>query len=230
VVPALRALGVERLDLVAASHGDLDHRGGLPAVVSALPVGRIWLPRGASADPAFAELRARAAAAGVPVEEHGSGDAVQSFGDLRIAALWPPESRSSGSSGAAASRNSRSLVLRVETSHAQVLLPGDLDAAAEQALVASGAALASEVLLTPHHGSRTSSSARFLAAVDADLAIVSAPCAGRFDLPHGEVRARLRAAGLALWWTGRDGAVLVELGATPWARGWRRDVAPACER
>ena len=65
VVPALVALGVARLDVVAASHADLDHRGGLPAVLEAVPVGRLWLPRGALGDPGFRELRALARRLGV---------------------------------------------------------------------------------------------------------------------------------------------------------------------
>jgi len=67
------------------------------------------------------------------------------------------------------------------------------------------------VLALPHHGSRTSSSAPFLAAVGAEVVTASAPCGGRYAMPHPDVVARARAHGLPLWWTGRDGALLIGL-------------------
>jgi competence protein ComEC len=209
VVPALRALGVRRLDLLVASHADLDHRGGLAAVLEAVPVGELWLPYGGAHDADFGALLAAAARAGVPVGERGLGSPPRRIGDLRVVPLWPPP----GTAGA--SRNDRSLVLRVETHGARVLLPGDIDARTERTLVAAGADLRADVLALPHHGSDTSSSRVFLRAVEASVAIASAPCQGRFGMPHPGVLERAREAGLPVWWTGRDGAVLVALGPRP---------------
>lgn len=215
VVPALRALGVERLDLVVASHADLDHRGGLPAVLAALPVARLWLPHGGLRDAGFAELLAAARRAGVAVEEQGAGGRPLRAGDLAVVPLWPPRDPR------APARNDRSLTLRIEVAGRRVLLPGDLEADAEARLLAAGGALRAEILKLGHHGSRTSSSAPWLAAVGAELAVASAPRAGRFGMPHPEVVARARAAGAAVWWTGRDGAVLIGLEPVLHARGWR---------
>lgn len=216
VVPALRALGVRRLALVAASHADLDHRGGLEAVIREVETGRLWLPWGALRDPAFASLAAAARARGVAVEERGAGAPPVRFGDLHVATPWPPRE-----GGEAGDDNARSLVLRVEVGGRVVLLPGDLEAAAEAALVASGAELGADVVKLAHHGSRTSSTRALLEAAGGAVAIASAPRSGRFGMPHPEVVARAHDAGYAVWWTGRDGAVLVQLGPTLWARGWR---------
>jgi competence protein ComEC len=135
--------------------------------------------------------------------------------------LWPPR----GEAARGLRDNDRSLVLRVELEGegTRVLLPGDIEAAAEAALVAAGAPLAADVLKLPHHGSRTSSGAVFLARVGAALAIASAPCLGRFAMPHTEVRRGAAAAGASLWWTGRDGAVVVSLSRPLVGRG----LAPA---
>ncbi len=220
VAPALAALGVERLDLVVVSHGDLDHRGGVPAILAAVPVGEVWVPLGAAADPTFDRIRAAARSRGVAIHERGAGAPTVSLGDLRVATLWPPV-ESQGRS-----RNDRSLVLKIEVAGHSVLLPGDLEAEAERDLIHLGLDLHAEVLVLPHHGSRTSSSEKFLDAVGAIVAIASAPCDGRFGMPHREVIDRARAVGLSLWWTGRDGAVLVGLGdrITAWGfadpRGW----------
>ncbi|RIK97219.1 MAG: hypothetical protein DCC71_21865, partial [Proteobacteria bacterium] len=135
---------------------------------------------------------------------------------LAIETLWPPRDAPRG-----ASSNARSLVLRVSVAGRTVLLPGDVEAASEAALIAARAPLRADVLKLAHHGSRTSSSAAWLGAVDGAIAIASAPRFGRFGMPHPEVIERLRAARYALWWTGRHGAVLVGLDPVVWVRGWR---------
>jgi competence protein ComEC len=209
VLPALAALRVDRLDLLALTHADLDHRGGAPAILRGLPVARLWLPHGGREAPGFAAVLAAAHERGVPVAERGSrGEALELDG-LRVETLWPPpHARWRG--------NDASLVVRVTAAGGRVLLPGDLSVDAERALVASGADLRADLLLLPHHGSRTSSSAALLEAVGGVAAIASAPCQGRFRMPDPHVEERVRAHGYTLWWTGRDGAVLAALAGRPW--------------
>jgi competence protein ComEC len=220
VVPALAALGIRRLDLAVVTHGDLDHRGGIPAVLRRLPVAEVWLPHGGSGSGRFDAVLAAARARGVPLRERGAGSAPAAVGGLLVTPLWPPPG------AAPASHNNRSLVVRIDAAGRRVLLPGDLEASAEAALLASGADLRADVIKLAHHGSRTSSSAAFLAAVDAAVAVVSAPCGGRFGMPHPEVLRRTRAHALSVWWTGRDGAVLVGLGGPFTAFGFADPVAP----
>ena len=215
VLPALGALGVRRLDLLVVSHADLDHRGGVPAVLMALPVGRVWLPPGGRSDPALSAVMDAARAREVPVLERGRGAAALRLGDLRVVPLWPPLRRPGGS------RNEGSLVLRIDVAGRRVLLPGDLGVASERVLLEAAHELPADVLKLPHHGSRTSSSDAFLAAVAADLVVASAPRFGRVGMPHAAVVERVGRNGAALWWTGRDGAVAVALGPTLWARGFR---------
>ena len=241
VLPALAALGVARLDLVVASHADRDHRGGLPSVLAALPVGALWLPQGSAGEPGFARVRAAARARGVLVQERGAG-ASWRRGDITLRGLWPPRNFEG-------TRNARSLVVRAELAGHTVLSMGDLDAAGEAALLAmefaelrrdgvradftttrrdgvraanrfaatrrdgvrEGAHLRASLLKLGHHGSRSSSSAPFLRAVAPRLAVVSAAARGRFGFPHPVVRARLGALAIPWAWTGRDGALLVGL-------------------
>jgi competence protein ComEC len=218
-VPALAALAVERLDVLIVSHGDLDHWGGAPAVLDAVSVGEIWVPHGAVADPALRPLWDAARAKRIPVVEKGADSPAAAVGDLRIEPLWPVPGAEQRS------RNDRSLVVRIELAGHSILLPGDLEAGAELDLVSSGVDLESEVIALAHHGSRTSSTDRFLEAVGATVAIASAPCGGRFGMPHAEVLARARRGGLSVWWTGRDGAVMIGLGKplAVWGYGDRID-------
>jgi competence protein ComEC len=214
VLPALGALGIDGLALVVASHADLDHAGGLGAVLGAVPVERLWLPPGGRSEPGFAALVAMARARGIALEERAAEDPPLVLGDLRIETLWPRRG------AARRSRNDASLVLRVEVAGRVVLLPGDLEAAGERGLVAARGALRADVLKLGHHGSRTSTHAAWLRAVAPALAIVSAPRHGRFGMPHAEVVARLVEQELPWCWTGRDGAVLVELEGRLRARGF----------
>lgn len=223
VRPALAALGVERLALFAVSHADLDHRGGAAAVLEGVPVDLLWLGEGALDDPAFADLLAAARRHGVPVATRARGDAPVALGDLVVEVLWPPPV---GESPHALSDNDRSLVLRVSVAGgARVLLPGDVEGAGESGLLAAPGALAADVLKLPHHGSRTSSGDALLRAAGAAIAIASAPCLGRFGMPHPEVAARVARGPTSLWWTGRDGAVAISL-APPFAvRGFAEPIS-----
>lgn len=213
VVPALRALGVERLDALVVTHADLDHRGGAAAVLDALPVGELWVPHGFDPDLGSALAR-RARAHGARLCMRGADTPPQRLGDLEIEVLWPPPE-------VAGPRNERSLVLRVAVAGRSLLLTGDAGRATEAALLARGARIRSDVLKVGHHGSDGGSDPAFLAAVRAALALVPAPFPGRRGLPAAPALARLEAAGARVTWTGRDGAVLVGLGSPLVLRTWR---------
>ena len=215
VVPALFALGVTRLDVVVATHADADHRGGLEAVLARVPVGELWLPARGRDDPEFAPLVTQALERGTRVVERGAGDAPLRLGDLLVKSIWPPRT------GDGLSRNERSLVIRVEKDEFSVLLTGDIGVKSERLLIESGIDLRSTVLKVGHHGSRGSSSRRFLDAVNPAVAIVSAGCHTRRSLPSQEALARLSSSGAVLWWTGRDGAVVVPMDEPLRVLSWR---------
>ena len=107
--------------------------------------------------------------------------------------------------------NSRSCVLRVQTAHGAVLLTGDIEARDETALLAGGQELAARVALVPHHGSRTSSTPRFVAAIGAEHVVFTVGYGNRFGHPKAEVFERY--AGARRWRTDHDGAVTVLLDA-----------------
>jgi competence protein ComEC len=111
----------------------------------------------------------------------------------------------------AARRNNQSCVLRVAAGGAAMLLTGDIERAAEAVLVREN--LKADVLLVPHHGSRTSSSDGFIAAVAPRWAVVPAGYRNRFGHPARDVLERYAAAGVHVLQTDRDGAVRVVLKA-----------------
>lgn len=195
IAPYLRAAGVGRLDAMVVTHNDNDHAGGAASVLENVEVGTLLhsLP---SAHPLLSAVEgARRCAAGAAWDWDG----------VRFAILHPADA-----AAAARKSNDLSCVLKVSAGGRAMLLTGDIEKPAEAELLErSSAALAADVLLVPHHGSRTSSTAAFLAAVQGSFAVVPAGYRNRFGHPNQEVLDRL--AGLRILRTDRDGAVTVRL-------------------
>jgi len=197
VVPMLRGQGIDRLDMMILSHEDLDHLGGALTVLETFEVRALAssLPP-AHALHALAPQTARCAA-GTRWEWDG----------VRFEFLHPP------AGWEAARRNNQSCVLRVQTAGGAMLLTGDIERLAESVLLEK--ALKADVLLVPHHGSRTSSSEAFIDAVAPRWAVVPAGYRNRFGHPTREVLARYEGAGVRVLRTDLDGGVQVLLGSGP---------------
>jgi competence protein ComEC len=132
------------------------------------------------------------------------------LGDACIEVLHPPQ----GAVTVTGDANNNSIVLRVSTAGGAMLLTGDIELAAELSLLSrTPRHLAADVLLVPHHGSRTSSSATLLAAVQPRDAIVSCGWKNRYRMPHPEVIGRLEALGARIWRTDWHGAITVTIDA-----------------
>ena len=220
LVRGLRALGVRAIDVLAVTHGDLDHRAGAARVMRAFPVEELWLPSAAAQDAPLIGLAATARERGTQIRWLSAGARELDRGDLDIEILWPPLAPPRGLE---LSRNETSMVLRVIIDDLVFLFAADIGSGVEKALAdARGRQLAAGILKVAHHGSRRSSSADFLDAVSPEIAVVSAPCDPTRGLPSAAALERLRLAGASLWWTGRDGAVAVSRGATGGisVRGW----------
>ena len=178
VVPLLRARGDRRLDLLMLSHRDSDHVGGARTVLGALEVGAL----SSSLEDGHPLLD------GVPgVQRCVAGQRWQWDG-VDFAVLHP----AAEDYARAVRPNAMSCVLRISGGGRSALLTGDIEREQESALVVQGAPLASDVLVAPHHGSKTSSSAAFLDAVHPRIAVFQAGYRNRFGHPAAEVLERYR--------------------------------------
>ena len=190
VLPALRAHGVRRIDTLVISHGDNDHAGGADAVRAGLPVGRTVAPA------AWARPGMQPCLAGQGWHWQG----VQ-FTWLHPTPYFPYL------------RNDSSCVLRIEAAGASALLPGDIGRHVEARLAKLPAAqVRSDVLVVPHHGSDTSSSLDFLAAVRPTLGLLPVGHDNRFGLPKQIVLDRYDRYATQLLDSATSGAVRLRLG------------------
>ena len=211
LVPLLRALG-ERLDVLMLSHSDSDHTGGAPAVLAAQPQARLT----GSIAPETAPQALR------PVQPCLAGQRWRWDGvDFEV--LHPEQPAAARSAkGQRPKTNAQSCVLRISAAAGtSALLTGDIERAQEQALLARGAPLASDLLLLPHHGSKTSSSGPFLDAVRPRSAWAQSGYRNRFGHPAPEVVQRLQERGIALVGS-------VHCGAATWSSAQPDQVQ--CER
>ena len=197
VVPFLRATGIARLDTMFITHNDIDHTGGAISVLDNVEVGDFR----SSLDPAHPVLTFARGAQPCRAGEAWIWDGV------RFELLHPTRE----DAAAARRTNNQSCVLKVTAGAHAMLLTGDIEKQAEAALVARGG-LAAQVLLAPHHGSRTSSTADFLAAVRPAMAVIPVGYRSRFGHPHRDVLARYAALDARVLRTDLDGAVTVHLG------------------
>lgn len=206
VVPVIRALGIRGLDVVVLTHADIDHAGGLAAVLGALPVRELWLNPGTARHPVVAQ--ARHGARGDPALRWVlAGDAARDLGATRLEVLHPPED------APGLDENDASVALRVAYAGRAVLFTGDSEAAGEALLVArERPRLRADVLQAPHHGSRTSSTHALLAAVLPSHVVVSAGEDNRFGFPHPDVMARYADYGAVALRTDREGLIRMRLG------------------
>jgi competence protein ComEC len=194
VLPLLRAQGVGQLDELILSHRDTDHVGGADAVLDGLPVLQVR----SSLEPAHGLRRKAARHLACEAGQHWVWDGV------RFEVLHPQP----GPPAPQARPNTLSCVLKVTDAQGRsALLTGDIEAEQEAQLVAHSAPkLAAEVLIVPHHGSQTSSTAAFLQAVNPRVAVIQVAYRSRFGHPHAAVLARYAQAGIPVVRTDHCGA------------------------
>ncbi len=203
LLPSLRARGIDRLDKLVISHADEDHIGGAQTLLRELKVTETL----ASLPPDH-PLRpnTRACHQGQAWEVDGVHFEVLHPTD-------PPAPKPARSAGSPT--NAMSCVLAVTAPGGRVLLTGDLEAPQERELVErlGPASLRSDVLIVPHHGSKTSSSPEFLAAVAPRQAIFQLGWRNHYRHPHPGVLQRYEQAAIPILRTDRDGAIQIALSA-----------------
>ncbi|MDH4126162.1 MAG: DNA internalization-related competence protein ComEC/Rec2 [Gammaproteobacteria bacterium] len=199
VLPYLAHRGVRELDRLLVSHADLDHAGGVGAILDSLPVHEVL------AGEPLAGVRTLPCRAG----QNWSYDGVE------FEVLYPPLL-------ADVEGNNRSCVLQLSVGEHRLLLTGDIEASAEQELTRTRSLLAVDAVVVPHHGSRTSSTPPFVEALQASIAIVSSGYNNHWGLPKPDIVQRWQAAGADVLNTATAGAIELSLCAASGLESIRR--------
>lgn len=198
VVSFLEQQGVEELAAVVCSHAHEDHAGGLAGVLAVYPTQAVYAPTRTYSSKCYDDFLYYVDQQGLTVTIPEPGDSF-ALGDATVTVLGPVKSYPD--------TNNTSLVLRVDYGDTRFLFTGDMERDAEQDLLDSGADVQTDVLKVGHHGSDTSTSYRFLYAVNPEAAVISVGAGNSYGHPHDEPLSRLRDAGAVLYRTDNLGTV-----------------------
>ncbi len=194
---ALRRNHIGRIDLIVATHGDIDHVGGFDGVVDRHAIGRVWVPDQPDLGEELAGLLEDAARLGIPVDRVTDGISYRA-GAITLTTLGPRRRY--------ATRNDGSIVLWVVADRT-LLLPGDIEAIAQRELPP----LEPDILLVPHHGSG-STDPEWLEATVGDLAVISVG-PNTYGHPASETLAVLADCDTAVRMTMDEGDITIPLGS-----------------
>ena len=202
VSAALRALDVDRLDLVIVSHPHADHLGQFDRVLGSVDVDEVWWSGSATTTRTFERALAALEASTADYQEPRTGDRAM-VGPVLLEVLHPADGAPLGD------LHDAMLVVRLTYGDVRFLFTGDAETPVEARMLRGPAGVRADVLKVGHHGSRTSTSSAFLDAVAPSVAVYSAGAGNRYGHPHDEVVERIEGAGIALFGTDRVGTVVV---------------------
>jgi len=200
------------LEMVINTHPDADHLGGLVSLPERYQVDQVLGPDVGATSQLYRKWEAELADAALPLQV-GWANTQLALGAGITATIISPGPNTS----AIDKPNNHSVVLRLQFGQVSFLLPGDIESPVERALVQNGTPLEATVLKSPHHGSKTSSEAKFLEAVKPHLVVISVGADNRFGHPSPEVLERYAEHGLTVLRTDQRGTIeLVSDGERLW--------------
>lgn len=206
LVAYLKGLGISRLECVVGTHPHEDHIGGLDKVIGSFEVGKVLMPKVSNNTATYEDVLAAIAAKGLQVTSPKVGDAF-ALGGATFTVLSP-----AGSSYD--ELNLWSIVLRMTYGGRTFLFTGDAQAVNESEMLASGLDLSADVLKVAHHGSTTSSTSAFLAAVSPRIAVIEVGAGNTYNHPAQQTLDRLADVGATVYRTDEAGTIIVRSDGT----------------
>ncbi|AVK86114.1 competence protein [Lysinibacillus sp. B2A1] len=199
VVSYLKELGVNKLDIVVATHPDADHIGGLIPVLQSIDIGQFYDSGKVHTSQTFEEMLTLIDTKNIPYHVPTTGENIAFDDDLIVKVLNANEH--------ATDNNDASIVLKIMYGNVSFLLTGDAEIALEKDMLQND--IQATVLKAGHHGSNTSSSEKFIQAVHPEVTVLSYGEGNKYGHPHAEVVERLQAVGSKIYATAEAGTVIV---------------------
>lgn len=212
VAPVLWRLGLPGPRVVACSHRQADHAGGLAFVVRQFRPAEVWLNRREPRRGSFQRLLDAAAQAGARLLDPAQLAGRRELGGARLRVVWPPAQ----GLDAGTPENDQSLWIGLGLGSTWLWLPGDAGPGVERRVAAGLPRGGDHILVAPHHGGRGALTPQLLAALRPRVVVISVGCHNRFGMPFPEVLARARAAGARVLTTARHGALRLVSDGKAW--------------
>lgn len=201
MVKYLQQYGVQKLDIVVATHPDADHIGGLSAVIDYAEVDKIYMPKVQTNTKTFETLLKSIQNKGLKITTAKAGITLDLDPKLDIQMVGPARN--------GLDNNNMSAVIRLQYGQTSFLLTGDASRESEEAMLDSNSYLASDVLLVGHHGSKSSTTPGFLAAVTPKYGIIQVGD-NAYGHPTATVLNRLQASGVEVYRNDTQGTIEIK--------------------
>lgn len=211
LLPFLNYQGIDHIDVILITHLHRDHYGNLSKILRAYSVGRVIMGRQSSLSPdadtqdhPWNKTKMLIDSLSIPLHRVNAGDSIHGFGELNLAILHPGPIQYSN-------ENNNSIVLSLEYGSETILLTGDIEKEVESYLCEQNLLRDIDVLKTPHHGSKTSSTIPFLNQTKPEQIVISAGTKKRYNHPSPEIIKRFSSRNIEWDATRYHGAISMQM-------------------
>lgn len=202
IIQYIKDRGEDTLDYVIATHPHADHIGGMAEVINAFEVQNVYMPKAVHTSKTYENLLDIIAEKGLRIQTAKAGKVMIDSGDIKAEFLAP-------NSDSYADLNNYSAVLLLTYNKNRFLFMGDAESESEAEILSSGVNVSADVLKVGHHGSDTSSSQRFIKAVQPKYAVISVGSGNSYGHPDDAALDILRSSQAEIWRTDKKGTITV---------------------
>ena len=201
VVSYLKKEGVEKIDVLVGTHPDGDHIGGMDKVIDSFEISTVYMPRVSKNTKTFGDVLKGLKKKKLKIDKPVAGEYIDFDNAIKVQILAPNSDKYDDT-------NNYSIVLKVSYGKTSFLLTGDAENVSEEEMLEKGYNLKADVLKVGHHGSRSSTTPKFLSAVSPGYAVISAGKGNKYGHPHKKTLKKLKDGNIELYRTDKDGTVV----------------------